>query len=102
MDKKNWTWNTQRLPEQARVVRWGHFGTPVLLFPTAGGDYEEVERFHMVRVLGEEFIDKAIIPQTQLRRLILPEEIGHAICFMIRNAAVSGQLWADAGWHPTA
>ena len=53
MDKKNWTWNTQRLPEQARVVRWGHFGTPVLLFPTAGGDYEEVERFHMVRVLGE-------------------------------------------------
>lgn len=56
----------------------------------------------MVRVLGDEFIDKAIIPQTQLRRLIHPEEIAHAICFMIRNAAVSGQLWADAGWHPTA
>lgn len=56
----------------------------------------------MVRTLGEEFIEKAIIPQTQLRRLILPEEIAHAICFMIRNSAVSGQLWADAGWHPTA
>lgn len=56
----------------------------------------------MVRVLGDEFIDKAIIPQTQLRRLIRPEEIAHAICFMVRNAAVSGQLWADAGWHPTA
>lgn len=56
----------------------------------------------MVRVLGEEFIDKAIIPQTQLRRLIHPDEIASAICFMIRNAAVSGQLWADAGWHPTA
>jgi 3-oxoacyl-[acyl-carrier protein] reductase len=56
----------------------------------------------MVRVLGEDFIEKAIIPQTQLHRLILPAEIGHAICFMIRNAAVSGQLWADAGWHPTA
>ena len=53
MDKKNWSWNTQRLPEAARVVRWGHFGTPVLLFPTAGGDYEEVERFHLVRVLGD-------------------------------------------------
>lgn len=56
----------------------------------------------MVRVLGDDFIDKAIIPQTQLRRLIKPDEIAHAICFMIRNAAVSGQLWADAGWHPTA
>ena len=53
MDKKNWSWNTQRLPEPARVVRWGHFGTPVLLFSTAGGDYEEVERFHLVRVLGD-------------------------------------------------
>jgi esterase/lipase superfamily enzyme len=53
MDKQNWHWNTPRLPEPARVVRWGHFGVPVLLFPTAGGDYEEVERFHLVRVLGE-------------------------------------------------
>ena len=51
--KQNWSWNTQRLPEPARVARWGHFGTPVLLFPTAGGDYEEIERFHMIRVLGE-------------------------------------------------
>lgn len=53
MDKKNWNWNTQRLPEPARVVRWGHYGTPVLLFPTAGGDYEEVERFHLIGALGE-------------------------------------------------
>jgi esterase/lipase superfamily enzyme len=51
--KQNWSWSTQRLPEPARVARWGHFGTPVLLFPTAGGDYEEVERFHMIRVLGD-------------------------------------------------
>lgn len=54
----------------------------------------------MVRALGDQFIQDNIIPQTQLRRLILPEEIAHAIVFMIRNAAVSGQLWADAGWHP--
>ena len=25
-----------------------------------------------------------------------------AIVFLIRNSAVSGQLWADAGWHPMA
>jgi len=53
MQQQHWTWNTDRLPEPARVVRWGHFGTPVLLFPTAGGDYEEVERFHLVGAVAE-------------------------------------------------
>src|SRR5437867_780439 len=56
----------------------------------------------MVRALGEDYIKERIIPRTQLRRLIRPEEIADAICFMISNAAVSGSLWADAGWHPTA
>ncbi len=56
----------------------------------------------MVRALGEDFIRQHIIPQTQLRRLIKPEEIADAICFMISNSAVSGSLWADAGFHPVA
>jgi NAD(P)-dependent dehydrogenase (short-subunit alcohol dehydrogenase family) len=56
----------------------------------------------MVRALGEAYINERIIPRTQLRRLIKPEEIADAICFMVSNAAVSGSLWADAGWHPTA
>jgi NAD(P)-dependent dehydrogenase (short-subunit alcohol dehydrogenase family) len=56
----------------------------------------------MVRVLGEEYIAKNILPYTQLRRLIRPDEIADAICFLISNSAVSGELWADAGWHPSA
>ena len=56
----------------------------------------------MVRALGEAFINEHIIPRTQLRRLVQPEEIADAICFMVSNAAVSGSLWADAGWHPAA
>ncbi len=55
----------------------------------------------MVRSLGDDFISERILPQTQLHRLIRPEEIADAICFMIANSAVSGELWADAGWHPT-
>jgi len=54
----------------------------------------------MVRALGSEFISTNILPQTQLGRLILPEEIAHAILFMVRNSSVSGTLWADAGWTP--
>jgi NAD(P)-dependent dehydrogenase (short-subunit alcohol dehydrogenase family) len=52
----------------------------------------------MVRALGEDFIRQHILPQTKLRRLIRTEEIADAICFMISNSAVSGELWADAGW----
>lgn len=56
----------------------------------------------MVRALGEQMIHERILPNTQLRRLIRPEEIAGAIIFMLKNSAVSGTLWADAGWHPTA
>jgi NAD(P)-dependent dehydrogenase (short-subunit alcohol dehydrogenase family) len=56
----------------------------------------------MVRALGEDFIKEHILPHTQLGRLIQPEEIADAIYFMLSNSAVSGELWADAGWHPTA
>jgi 3-oxoacyl-[acyl-carrier protein] reductase len=56
----------------------------------------------MVRALGEEYIEKNILPYTQLGRLIRPEEIASAICFLVKNSAISGELWADAGWHPSA
>ena len=52
--------------------------------------------------MPEGYVEQNILPDTQLGRLIRPEEIADAICFMVRNSAVSGQLWADAGWHPTA
>jgi 3-oxoacyl-[acyl-carrier protein] reductase len=56
----------------------------------------------MVRALGERLIEEHILPNTQLRRLIRPDEIAGAIVFMLRNSAISGSLWADAGWHPRA
>ncbi|RIK62171.1 MAG: short-chain dehydrogenase [Planctomycetota bacterium] len=56
----------------------------------------------MVRALGEDLIRQVILPQTQLRRLLRPEEVADAICFLLRNSAVSGSLWVDAGWHPAA
>ena len=41
-------WYSTRLKQEVGIARWGHFGTPVLIFPTAGGDCEEIERaeFH--------------------------------------------------------
>jgi NAD(P)-dependent dehydrogenase (short-subunit alcohol dehydrogenase family) len=54
----------------------------------------------MVRTLGQDVIKKNILPYTRLGRLIAPAEIAEAIWFLITNPEVSGQLWADAGWHP--
>jgi len=56
----------------------------------------------ILRAMGPEYVKKYVLPDTQLGRLIRPEEIADAICFMITNQAVSGEVWADAGWHPAA
>jgi 3-oxoacyl-[acyl-carrier protein] reductase len=55
-----------------------------------------------VQAMGTDYISKSILPHTQLGRLIAPQEIADAICFMLANSAVSGELWVDAGWHPPA
>jgi esterase/lipase superfamily enzyme len=44
-------WYSSNVEQEVQLVRWGHFGTPVLLFPTAGGDAEEIERFHLIGAL---------------------------------------------------
>ncbi len=41
-------WYSPRLERDISFARWGHWGQPVLLFPTAGGDAEEVERMHLI------------------------------------------------------
>jgi len=80
MQKEYWSWHSERLPEPARVVRWGHYGTPVLLFPTAGGDYEEVERFQLVGAVA---------------RLI---DAGRVKIYSIDS--VAGRHWVQGGESP--
>jgi esterase/lipase superfamily enzyme len=50
--KQVFKWHSPQVEQEIQLVRWGTFGAPVLLFPTAGGDAEEVERFHLVGVLA--------------------------------------------------
>jgi esterase/lipase superfamily enzyme len=52
MQKDFFSWSSDRLPSAARIARWGHYGRPVLVFPTAGGDFEEVERHGLVVALS--------------------------------------------------
>jgi len=50
--KKNTSWHSPRLGQAVNVVRWGEIGVPILMFPTAGGDAEEIERFLVIRTLA--------------------------------------------------
>lgn len=44
-------WYSERVQQETQLVRWGVMGRPVLLYPTAGGDAEEIERMLMIKVL---------------------------------------------------
>lgn len=51
--KKTDAWYSDRLEREVNVARWGEMGTPFLIFPTAGGDAEEIERFLVIDTLSE-------------------------------------------------
>lgn len=46
-------WFSHRMQQEIGLARWGHYGVPVLVFPTAGGDAEEIERNHLVAACEE-------------------------------------------------
>lgn len=46
-------WHSPRTQRELTLARWGHYGIPVLVFPTAGGDAEEIERHHLLDHLAD-------------------------------------------------
>lgn len=46
-------WFSERIHTEISMVRWGTYGKPVLVFPTAGGDAEEIERNGLVDACGQ-------------------------------------------------
>ena len=84
MNRDEWKWSSPALQREMSVCRWGHFGTPVLLFPTAGGDYLECERFLMIR---------ALTPLIEAGRIKV-----------FSCGSISGDAWLDGDappWHKT-
>jgi len=53
-------WFSDRLRQQVTVMRWGLFGRPVLVFPSAGGDAGEIERHGLVDACGPLLADGRI------------------------------------------
>jgi esterase/lipase superfamily enzyme len=45
------TWWSPTVGREMGVARYGHYGKPIVYFPTGGGDFLDCERFLMVRAL---------------------------------------------------
>lgn len=69
------TWFSPRVECDITVARWGHYGTPLLLYPTAGGDALECERMLMIDALAA------------------PLEAGRIKVYSVDS--VAGRAWAE-------
>ena len=82
------SWYSRRVHQDTQLVRWGHMGRPVLLFPTAGGDAEEIERMLMIRVL-EPLIAAGRIKVYSVDSLAArtwgDRDMGHRHCAWLQN-----------------
>jgi len=68
-------WFSGRIEQEITVIRWGTFGRPVLVFPSAGGDAEEIEPllaeglvklYSVDSVAGRAMITKADSPEHRM------------------------------------
>lgn len=61
MSKERIRWRSPALGgRELTFVRYGEVGQPLLLFPTAGGDAEEPERFHLIDALSAFLADRRL------------------------------------------
>ncbi len=84
-------WRSERLGREVTMVRWGSFGQPVLVFPTAGGDAEEIERMHLVGALGP------LIEAGKIKVYSCDSVAGRAL--LSREGSPPHQMWLQDQFH---
>ncbi len=89
--KTSLTWRSERVQREVTLVRWGTVGQPVLLFPTAGGDAEEIERFHMITVL------QPLLEAGKIKIYSCDSVAGAALLAREKNAR--HQMWLQNMFH---
>jgi esterase/lipase superfamily enzyme len=85
------TWKSERMQREVTLVRWGAFGQPVLVFPTAGGDAEEIERMHLVTVL------QPLIEAGKIKVYSCDSVAGRAL--LAREGTAKHQMWLQNQFH---
>ena len=84
-------WFSERLGQPITVVRWGLFGTPVLVFPSAGGDAEEIERHGLVDACG------SLLGEGQIKLYSVDSVAGRAM--VAKEGSVEHRMWLLNQFH---
>ena len=84
-------WRSERLERDVTLVRWGTTGQPVLLFPTAGGDAEEVERFGLVGAC------ESLLAAGKIKLYSCDSVAGRAL--LEREGSARHQMWIQDQFH---
>lgn len=84
-------WRSERLGREVTMARWGTFGQPLLLFPTAGGDAEEIERMHLVGSVAP------LIEAGKLKVYSCDSVAGAAL--LAREGNARHQMWLQNMFH---
>ena len=90
-DKTVARWRSERVEREVTLVRWGTYGQPVMLFATAGGDAEEIERFHLIRVL------RPLIDGGKIKVYSCDSVAGAAL--LAREGSARHQMWLQNQFH---
>ncbi|HVM18345.1 MAG TPA: hypothetical protein VM307_00125 [Egibacteraceae bacterium] len=89
---KGWErWHSDRLGQDVTLARWGSYGRPVLVFPTAGGDAEEIEREGLVDACG------GLLAEGRIKLYSCDSVAGKAM--MMSWGAPEHRLWLLNSFH---
>ena len=80
MKVEHHSWHSPRLGREMGIRVYGHWGPPILVFPTSGGDEREFEGQGMLDTLGHHV------------------DGGRIKLFCVNS--VNNQSWYDKGAHP--
>jgi esterase/lipase superfamily enzyme len=90
-DKVIARWRSDRLERDVTLAKWGHLGQPILLFATAGGDAEEIERFHIIDALAP------LLDAGRIKIYSCDSVAGRAL--LNREGSAQHQMWLQNQFH---
>jgi esterase/lipase superfamily enzyme len=84
-------WFSDRLQDEITLIRWGTFGRPVLILPSAGGDAEEIERNGLVDACGQ------LLAEGRIKLYSVDSVAGQAM--MTKRGSPEHRLWLLNQFH---
>lgn len=91
IEKVTTRWRSDRMQRELLLCRWGHFGQPVMFFPTAGGDAEEGERFLMIEAL------RPLLEAGKIKLYSCDSAAGKAL--MVQEGTPRHRMWLQNMFH---